>query len=430
MLVQFSVGNYKTFKDTATLSMVASNYFKELPENVVEVKAGSGKLRLLKSVAIYGANASGKSKLLDAMNFMQAFVRNSASKSQEGDPIQVEAFRLNEGTKDEASLFEVIFLLHTIQYRYGFMADTQRVHSEWLYRKAVKVEVEVLSRTFQEVNVHSEYLKKGNLLKKENLVRENALFLSVAAQLNDALALELLEWFAHFQGISGVSDAKHMGFTMRQMENEAQRQKILSLLDNADIGIKDIALKKEDVSLDKMPKELNLLPTQKVNVQTLRVLYDENNMPTESQISFDIGKEESAGTRKYFALLGPMLHSCEKNNVLFVDELDAKLHPNLVKKIIAFFHQETTNPCHSQLIFNTHNTHLLSSDLFRRDQIWFTEKDRYGAASLYSLAEFKGEGKTPRKDNNHENQYLAGSYGGVPYLKDFDILDSVETVAP
>lgn len=428
MLVQFSVSNYKIFKETATLSMLASKHFKDLPENVAEVAAGAGKLSVLKSAAIYGANASGKSKLLDAMQFMRTFVRNSSKESLGSDPIPVEAFRLNSETAQAPSAFEVVFLQEGIQYRYGFSADRQRIHSEWLYRKAFRTEVAVFSREGQTFSVHGQRMKKGNLLLKEDLVRENALLLSVAAQFKDEIALAVLAWFNKLQGISGIAETGYMGFTMRQLEDEATRLQVLDLLEHADIGISDIQLTQEVISTENTPEEARKLLQKHTKdgeqgliqreVHTLRQLYDAENLPV-STVSFTIDKEESAGTRKYFALLGPMLAACKDGAVLFVDELDAKLHPNLVEKIIQFFHHNNTNPHHTQLIFNTHNTNLLNNHLLRCDQVWFTEKDHYGAASLYSLAEFKGARSTKE---NHAARYREGRYGAVPYLAGFDSL--------
>ena len=156
------------------------------------------------------------------------------------------------------------------------------------------------------------------------------------------------------------------------------------------------------------------------NNNDLKTKYDENNMRVGSE-DFSLSDEESSGTQKYFALSGPVIQALNAGETLFVDEMDSKIHPNLIQKIVDLFNSQKTNRKNAQLIFNTHDTNLLSSNQFRRDQIWFVEKNRYGAASLYPLSSFKTNEKA-RKDDNFEENYLLGRYGGVPSLNDFSAL--------
>ncbi|TAE55241.1 MAG: ATP-binding protein [Bacteroidetes bacterium] len=434
MLIRFSVRNYKVFKETATLSMVASNYFSESEENIATLKAGSSTLRLLKSAVIYGANASGKSKLLDALQFMREFVRSSSRESLAGENIRVSPFLLSTSTEQAPSTFEVVFVLDDIQYRYGFEASTHQVLTEWLYRKEFRVEVEVFTRKAQELTIHPQLFKKGRLIEHERLLRSNALLLSTAAQLNDQLAISLLNWFGLVRSVSDAQESGYLRLTAEQLKEEQKKQAIMELLEAADIGIKDLYIKEKDQFLKDMILEevpavylSKILAAQKnepektenTEVTSLHTKYDEQQLPAGS-VAFSLEQDESAGTQKYFALLGPLLTTCEARSLLIADELDARLHPNLVSEIVTYFHRSQSNPFHSQLIFNTHNTNLLSEGLFRRDQIWFIQKDRYGASELYSLADFKKEGGKARKQENFEKNYLEGRYKGVPYLGAFE----------
>ncbi len=431
MLLQFSIKNYRTFKDKATLSLIASNYDKDTrrQENIViNEKFG---LRILKSAVIYGANASGKSKLLDAFAFMKYFVLNSSKESQKGEPIAVEPFRLSTETESEPTEFEIIFIHDNILYRYGFEATKESIVSEWLYYRPRTKEVELFYREGSTSNTHQRSFNKGYTIVKEGLVRDNALLVSVSAQFNEKTAINVLDWFKRFKALSGLKESSYQGFTMSKTEDPKHKSRILELLNAADLGIQDIELQKLDIdSLPKgMPKELRDKLIREVreenkeyisDVLTKHKKYDENYISA-GNISFSLDDDESSGTRKFFALTGPILDVIENGYTLVVDELDAKLHPNLVCKIVSLFNSEEFNKKNAQLIFNTHDTNLLSSGLFRRDQTWFTNKNKYGEAKLYSLADFKSD--EVRKTEPFEDNYIKGKYGAVPFLGFFDNLN-------
>jgi len=427
MMVQFSVRNFKSFKAEAKLTLFASNYDKSTREidNVFEVpKFG---LRLLKSALVYGANASGKTKLIDAAQFMKEFILNSSKESQQGEAINTEAFRLSTMTFDQPSMFEVVFVQEQEMFRYGFEATNEAVISEWLYHRPFTKEVEIFYRERQEFTIHRQF-RKGNFFVKENMVRPNALMLSVAAQFNDGIAEKVVSWLRHFRPLSGLREEAYMGYSMHRAQEENGKIQILDLLQKADIGIGDFRIETMNAaSLPvAMPQELRVILLEKMkeedakvysDVITLHTKYDEFNMPNGTE-EFKLSKEESSGTAKFFALTGPILKALEDGEVLVVDELDSKIHPNLVCKLVELFNSKKTNPNNAQLIFNTHDTNLLGSGLFRRDQIWFTEKDRYGATALYSLASFKTD-EGGRKSDNFEENYISGRYGGIPILGDF-----------
>lgn len=430
MLIQFSVGNFKTFKDKVTLSMIASNYDKETRENENVIPNSKYNLRNLKSAVIYGANASGKSKFMEALMFMRHFTINSSKDSQKGDDISIEPFRLNTESLDSPSEFEVVFLFDNIQYRYGFEVDKEQVVSEWLYQKPKTKEVEIFYRDYQDFELHQRNFKKGTIAVKEGLIRDNALLLSLAAQLNDEISINVIDWFKSLKTISGLREEGYQGYTMSRTKDSKTKVRILELLKAADLGIRDIKL--ELLDIEKLPKDLpkdlrdRLIKESKEensdivsDVLTAHKQYDSANKYIED-VHFSMDDDESSGTRKFFALTGPILDVIENGYILVVDELDSKLHPNLVCKLVSLFNSKELNPKNAQLIFNTHDTNLLGSGLFRRDQIWFAEKNKLGAANIYSLADFKTD--SVRKTEAFEENYIRGKYGSVPYLGLFDSL--------
>ncbi|OAZ03921.1 AAA family ATPase [Flavobacterium succinicans] len=431
MLLQFSIKNFRTFKDKATLSLIASNYDKDTREveNVFEDKKFN--YRLLKSAVIYGANASGKSKLLEAVAFMRHFVINSSKESQKGESIEVEPFRLSKETENEPSEFEIIFLFKGELFRYGFEATEEKIISEWLYHKPKTKEIELFYRDGNHFDTHERNFAKGTTVAKEGLVRDNALLVSVAAQFNEKTAITVTDWFKRLKFLSGLNESGYQGFTLSKTENPTQKIKILELLKAADFGIQDIKLQKLDIEkLPKgMPKEIRDKILKEVkeenaefiaDVLTTHTKYDLNKQVVD-KVNFSLDDDESSGTRKFFALTGPILDVVQNGYILVVDELDSKLHPNLVCKIVSLFNSKEFNTKNAQLIFNSHDTNLLSSGLFRRDQIWFTNKDKYGEAKLYSLANFKSD--EVKKNEPFEDNYIRGKYGAIPYLGFFDNLN-------
>jgi AAA15 family ATPase/GTPase len=432
MLLQFSIRNFRTFKDKATLSLIASNYDRETREtdNVFESKGFNS--RLLKSAVIYGANASGKSRLIEAFAFMRHFVINSSKETQKGESIDVEPFLLSPETENEPSEFEIIFLFNDELFRYGFEVTKQVIVSEWLYHKQKTKEVELFFRDGNQFDVHERNFSKGSAIAKQGLVRDNALFVSVAAQFNERTAISVIDWFRRLKLLSGLDEIGYQGLTLGRTEIPAHKIKILELLKAADFGIQDIKLRKLDIEKlpSGMPKEVKdeiLREVKKGNAEFVADVlmthkkYDFNKQVVQN-VSFPLNDDESSGTRKFFALSGPILDAIENGFTLVVDELDSKLHPNLVCKIVSLFNSNQFNPKNAQLIFNIHDTNLLSSGLFRRDQIWFTSKDKYGEAMLYSLADFKSD--EVRKNESFENDYIRGKYGAVPYLGLFDNLNA------
>ena len=406
MLIQFSIKNFKTFKDRATLNLLATNHDKTREiENVSS--SNNYNLRVLKSAVVFGANASGKSKFIEALMFMKHFVINSFSNGQKGDKIFVDPFRLNTESENEPCEFEVIFIYESILFRYGFEANKKQIIAEWLYYKPKIKEVELFYRSLQNVEMHSRSFKNGVITVTNQLIRENALLISLASQINEDFATKVILWFKSLSVISGVQEHEYLENSTEKINTSFGKSKILTLLNSADLEIEDIINKKN---------RFNELDNSDILVKKFKF----SNKLKFEQVEFNLNIDESEGTKKYFYLIGLIVDSLDNGSCLFIDELDSKLHPNLVCKIISLFNSKKLNPKNAQLIFNTHDSNLLSSGLFRKDQVWFTEKNKYGEAKLYSLADFNS-GEVRKKESFEEN-YLRGKYGAIPYLGFFDDL--------
>ncbi|OHD33021.1 MAG: hypothetical protein A2086_16445 [Spirochaetes bacterium GWD1_27_9] len=423
MLINFTVGNYLSFKDKVSLNMNASSIKEREEENIIIYE----KYKLLKSAAIYGANASGKSNLLKALGFMRWLVINSSKETTINEEIDIYPFKLSTETENKPSFFEIIFLLNDKTYRYGFEIDRKEVKAEWLYQTETTKEKLLFIRNKDIIEVKKHFKEGKNLEEK---TRNNALFLSVAANFNGFISLDIINWFTNFKVISGLKDDNYSIITMEMLDNEDTKKKIYDFIKNADLGIMDISLSKEKFSEKILPKGMpddlfkslseKFKDEEFVNINTYHQKFNEKNEVIET-ISFLLD-EESSGTNKYFNLSGLIVKSLLKGSILAIDEIDAKLHPLLTKAIIELFNSSKTNKNNAQLIFVTHDTNLLTSSLLRRDQIWFTEKNRYEATDLYSLVEYKIEDKKVRNDASYQRDYISGKYGAIPFIGNFEAI--------
>jgi uncharacterized protein len=407
-MIEFSVGNYRSFKDVVTFSMVAAPIPHE--DETIDrdnVFAIANDINLLKSAAIYGANASGKSNLVLAISFMRNFVLNSAVGRRVKDPIGTEVYRLSKDTETEPSYFEIIFALGMTRYRYGFEVDRHSVKSEWLYQTMRNTEFELFSREKKEINVSENFLEGQELVKK---TRDNALFLSVVAQFNGVIATEIIDWFdRRLITISELQDeSNYIEMSDEVLMGDYRKQDLINLVTSLDLGIAGL--------------ELIMIPHEdehsesSFDIKTIHWKYDRDGSKSSLE-QFDLENEESAGTQKLYRLAGLLITVLEHGSILIIDELDGRLHSLITYTIVKLFNSPKTNPNNAQLIFTTHDTNLLSSNLFRKDQVWFTEKNRYGATDLYSLAEYK----IPEQAS-FEQDYIAGKYGAVPFIGDLSRL--------
>lgn len=422
MLLQFSINNYRSIKDTITFSMLSSSK----NENSFKVK----KYNLLNSAVIYGANASGKSNLLRAMAFMGRIVLNKTKVIQSTDTLPHDPFRLNSSTQDASSTFEIVFFIGETKYRYGFELDNTVVYAEWLYADEKGKEAKLFYRDSEDeeyVNKHK--FKEGYLFfdssKSKIKISSNQLFIWKCDQDGGEISKSILKWFSRFNLIDGLDHGGYISYTMKKMEDLTFRNEMVNLVKTADIGIEDITIEEEEVPLDmieKMGLPIDLKEEilkdgglKSVNINTYHKKFDENNNEIGNEI-FELDDEESLGTRKFFKMSAPILNTLQEGKILVIDELDASLHPMLTKHLIKLFSDKNINTENAQLIFATHDTNLLKPQIFKRDQIWFTEKDKYGSTALYSILEIKGV----RANDDFEKQYIQGKYGAVPYLGKFE----------
>lgn len=419
MLIELTVGNFRSFREPQTLSMVATPLkSKEVALDTNTTIESPNQPTLLTSAAIYGANASGKSNLLGAFSFMRRFVLTSHQESEPSGGIGVAPFRLNMATKTEASHFEVAFIEEGKRYRYGFEATTERVTSEWLYFVPSAREARLFERSGDEI-IPGNYFKDWDGKLKQQ-TRPNALFLSVVAQFNGLIAQKVVGWFRQVGIISGLADVSVMPYTLNQLLKGEDSQLIKNLITRLDLGIDDLEVIQSPLTMpDGVPDEhrqtwLTLLGEgkERLRLQTIHTM-QRGDVPAGQEI-FDLDEDESEGTRKLVALAGPWLDTLRKGKVLWVDELDARLHPMITQQLISLFNHKESNPHGAQLVFNTHDTNLLDNTHFRRDQIWFIEKDQQSASRLYSLAEFQ-----VRNDKDYERGYIQGLFGAIPYLGNF-----------
>lgn len=422
MLLRFSVNNFRSIKDTATFSMVAAS------DSESEHSFAVRHYRLLNSAVIYGANASGKSNILKAMRFMRHLVLNKPKITQSTDRLPHEPFRLNTETEQASSWFEIVFFIDEVKYRYGFEADSSVVYAEWLYIDEKGKEARLFERE-REGNQSTRYINKQRF--KEGIgvkVSDNHLFIWKCDQNDGEISRKILQWFDNFNFIDGLEDERYLDEAFNQMQNANAKSELLKLVKFADLGIESITLEERDITQDFVKNapftedmKRNILEDGRlfsVELHTSHTKFDsENNVM--GSVLFELNSDESRGTQKFFTLSAPILDTLEHGKVLVIDELDASLHPKLTECFIKLFNNKRFNRNNAQLIFVTHDVHLLSaSKLFERDQIWFAEKDKYGSTELYSLIEFRknNKGKNVRATDNLEKRYLLGAFGAVPYL--------------
>ncbi|MEH2350879.1 MAG: ATP-binding protein [Nostoc sp.] len=418
MLIEFSVGNYRSFKEQVTFSMVVAKLVaedKKLDENnVFEI---DDDLKLLKSAAIYGANASGKSNLATALAFMRWFMINSSKETQSTEKIGVERFKLSTETEEKPSFFEIVFLMNGKRYRYGFEATLDKVVSEWLFYVPKSKETKLFERKLDKISVSKTYKADGIQQK----TRHNALFLSVSAQFNVQIAEKILDCLTNkVKIISGLDDSGYQGYTVNCLMNNTNKDEIIQLIKKLDLGFGDVKVEESEVTVDsfliEFPDEIKNFILKNaggkvISIQTMHRKFDEKGNIMSTKELFNLNNQESEGTQKVFSLAGPLVDTLKNGQVLIIDEFDARIHPLISRAIVELFNSNETNPNNAQLIFMTHDTNLLNNKLFRRDQIWFTEKNRYGATDLYSLAEYNIS-----NDASFENDYIQGRYGAIPYI--------------
>ncbi len=423
MLIEYKFKNYKSYKDLNILSMVGVKSFTENePDNIIKIE----KSKLLKTAAIYGNNASGKSNFVSSIKKMKELVISSFRDAliDNEKSLNTEKFLLNTETENATTLHEIIFIHENVKYRYGFEIGDNIVIKEWLYH-TINKETKLFSREKDNFYINKTSFKEG--LNLDTKTRANVLFLSLVAQFNGSISNKIIQWFNNINIISGIHDKGYGFYTIHKLKNDKNFNKWLSLLINHleisnltieevdfdQAELKEIVDKTDDEKLKNFFLALDKLKgNKKIQISAWHKKYDKNNLLVDT-VPFDFEEQESEGTKKFINLLGPWYDTLKNGKILIVDELDSRLHTQLSKSLIVLFHKY--NKKSAQLLFTSHDVNLLDKSLFRRDQIWFVEKDQFGASQLYSLADFKAE--SVRKTSSFAKNYLQGKYGATSYFK-------------
>lgn len=418
MLIEFRVRNYRSIKDEQVLSLVAAEDKSHADTHLIAT-ANKTTPKLVKSSVIYGANASGKTNLIKALIFMRALVEESATRIQLGQKLNIQPFFLDPATSNEPSEFEMTFLENNIRYQYGFRATGERIHEEWLLVYKTSKAQRWFSRSYNQINNSDEYEFGSHFIGQRKLwqesTRQNGLFLSTAIHLNCEQLQPVFNWIVR-NLVCFPADALLLpDFSINMLQNSQHKDDIERFMSLADIGISNIELEtkkghSKGYALDFTTGQATEFQNEEPNILTPKFSHK-----TEQGIaSFELN-DESHGTRQFFSLAGPVLEILKSGKVLVFDELNKSLHPLLVKHLVGLFNSSEQNQNGAQLIFSTHDTTLLDKGIFRRDQIWFIEKNSDQESKLYPLTDF-----SPRKNEALEKGYLIGRYGAVPFFEDFN----------
>lgn len=397
MLLEFSYANFLSFKGKVTFSMVATPLRdrKVKTEDCTFPVGDEVKLSLCKAAAIFGANASGKSNFVKALSFYKWFILNSSKDLQSGESIPVKPFALSPDTAGAPSMFEAVICIEDNFYRFGFEVNRNDVTSEWLYVRSTKKrskEIELFYRDGGKCEIHPRFGIAKELTDR-GMLRSNALLLSLAGQFNEQAAVSIMKWLVDTTIITGQSEKDIWDSAVSKLDDENARVKIVNFSRYADLGMEDIT--KGDAG-----------------VLSSHTSYDIDGNAVGRTV-FPMKETESDGTIKYFSLAFPIIDALENGKRLIVDEFGAKLHTLLIEKIVSLFNSEESNTSKAQIVVTLHDTNLLGSNILRRDQIWFTQKDGFGACKMYALSDYK-----VRNDASYEKDYLLGKYGATPIMDD------------
>ncbi|MGL6197008.1 MAG: AAA family ATPase [Thermoguttaceae bacterium] len=413
MIIEFKVILYRSFCEEQTLSLVASNLEKDsLKDNCIDIKLpGMSDLLFLKSVALYGANASGKSNLLRAIVEIASFVSRSFTENI-NLPTFAYPFMLREETVDQPSTFELTFVASGVRYLYSIALTQERVIKEALVAYPNGIPQRWYYRTWDETQ--KQYLwkftssfKKGRQISEKT--RQNTTFISVGAQFNHPQLKPVYDWFASMVVVRANYNLTPFNTADYIYKYNKEHSRIVDYLKFADTGIVDYRIEKKNIPYNELPLEVQKSCNNKQQVvERINLIFfhkgENESIPfTEDQVS--------DGTKKYFDILGSWLDVLKRGAILIVDEIDCSLHSILVRKLLQLFHDKENNPNNAQIIFTSHDAYLLAGDTLRRDQIWFTSKNSRGETTLYPLTDY-----SPRKNEALMKGYLDGRYGAIPFL--------------
>lgn len=416
MLIQFTVSNFTSYKDKKILSLKPIPSIKEHKDRLIF----SNKEEYLPSTAIYGANASGKSNLTKALTCAILMIRNSHLQ-QVNMPTGIIPFLLDEKSKKYKTSMEFIFVQNDIKYVYGFICDSKCIYEEYLYKYNSRKPTLIFERTnVNNYEYNSPEIKK-ELKTCETKNLDNMLFLSTATQWNCKSTRDAYQWFIEKIDTYSPEMIKNniVNYLDINKNNKELKPFLLNIFKHADINITDYVF--ESKKMD--PEKVQLPPINGLDEKLINSLKQnaiEYKLTTNHKVNVDgVEKEytldisqESMGTQTLLGYGINIINALKKGKTMVVDEIETSLHPMLVRYIVGLFNDKESNPNGAQLVFTTHDVNLLDLDLFRRDQIYFVEKDESGTSDLYSLSEY-----SPRKDENIRKGYMQGRYGAIPYIE-------------
>lgn len=405
MLMQFNFSNYKSYLNETTLDLSATT-LSELKSNIIMYKKDE---EYLKAISIYGSNASGKSNVLDAFQQMKFWVLKSFVLSTEKKVIPLKRFQFSELGKNGNSLFEVFFTIDDKEYQYGYSLDEKAIQTEWLYKRNFKFKSKyelIFERENQKFNLCAKLNKTKDLI---NSMNEKTLLVTLLSSLKIEDAINVSNWFEDTEVIN-FGDTTFEFLVSRSLpkvdfSNTIEYTRFINFLKAIDLGIQGVRIEKSDNSNEDSEN----------NGERYKIYTQHRNMDHNDLEEIPLG-DESSGTVKMISLYYFLNEALEKGKTLFVDEMDAKLHPLLTRYIINLFQNPESNKHNAQLIFTTHDTNTLNNELFRRDQIWFAQKNTDGVSELFSLSEYKTNNTKIRKDASYNKDYLGGRYGAIPNL--------------
>ena len=402
MLLEFKCSNHRSIKEEVSFSMIAGS-----DNTSEELLKEYGNFRVLRSAVIYGANGSGKSNFISALLFMCDLVSNSIN-YQPGQGVFQARHKLS--AEDSSSRYSIQFVRNDIRYAYGFSVKQNLIQDEYLYYFPKGRQVKIFERDRSGIRPGGRY--KGMFDVSVSILKDNRLFLSCAANYSNVKEIE--EAFMFFKTDIVVYNPEINNWTEYSIklmqDNDMMKKIFLNILRALGTGAKDVKVKLEKIKLADLPQELqlpdalkSLLGTKEGNRIEAKVIYD--------QFEVDLMTEESTGVQRLFQMICPIIDILNKGKILICDELETSLHESVIFQIVQLF-QNYQKDKFAQLIFSTHDTSLLDSDLFRRDQVWFTQLNNERATDLYSLVEIKNV----RKSENLEKGYVSGKYGAIPML--------------
>ncbi len=404
MLIRFSFKNFKSFKNENCLDMEATS-LKEHEYNVCKINNAE----YLKVSAIYGANASGKTNVLQAFEYMKrrVLVTDDSKTNSSIDSENIYSFMINE---EPISLEVEILAKNKKIYKYGFDILKNKIISEWLYYKNINKFYTIFNR--EEGEVIAKIDKKENKFN----ITENTLFLNAYTKLNanNEDFTNVFNWFVNSSyldlGNPQFEDIITNRISSKILIDENYKKELLKFIKTFESGIEGIKTTPDSIEAVKNNNDI-------IKIELIHK--GENN--TLKALPLDM---ESNGTRKMFHLFDFFMEALKNGMVLFIDELDAKLHPLLTRYIINLFHNSETNVGNGQLIYSTHDTVNLNRDTFRRDEIWFAEKDKNGVSEIYALSDYiLDDDKKVRNDATYNKDYLTGRYGAIPVLDEFKVVN-------